>query len=268
MFGYILLSKANANKQETKEYRAHYCGLCHVLKEKYGKKGMMSLSYDMVFLELLLSDLYDQERETVTESCPVHPLSRHQATFTSASRYAADMEILLYYYSLLDNAYDEKKDIKKAEEYKNYAENVSRLYPREAKAVKDGLIKIHEEEEKNNKDLVYMSSLFGNILGEIFVWKKDDFFAPELRAIGESIGRFVYIMDAWCDKEKDKKKGIYNPIPEGMDKDEVHSLLLESAASASETFERLPLDEYVPILRNILYSGIWVKYEIKEKKND
>lgn len=269
MFGYILFSKANSTNEEFKAYRSHYCGLCHVLKEKYGKKGMMSLSYDMVFLEMLLSDLYDQERTEISERCTVRPARKHKAVYTNATTYAADMEMLLYYYSLLDNAYDEKKDIKKAEEYREAAERVSREYPAEAKAIKEGLIEIHEEEEKNSKDYVHMASIFGKILGEIFVWKKNDFFAPELRAIGEALGRYIYIIDAWCDKEKDKKKGIYNPLPENMSKDEVSALLTEYAASATDIFERLPLDEYVPLMRNILYSGIWVKYDLKkEGKND
>ena len=72
MFGFVVLSKENASEEERSIYKSHYCGLCHVLGERYGKKGMMALSYDMVFLEMLLSDLYDEEKTTGTETMHTH----------------------------------------------------------------------------------------------------------------------------------------------------------------------------------------------------
>ena len=44
----------------------------------------------------------------------------------------------------------------------------------------------------------------------------------------------------------------------------MREMLLDAASSASDAFERLPLDQHVFILRNILYSGIWSKF--KEEK--
>ena len=61
MFGYVTADIANMSKEEKACYKAHYCGLCHVLKERYGTAGTSLLSYDMTFLEMLLSDLNDAE---------------------------------------------------------------------------------------------------------------------------------------------------------------------------------------------------------------
>ena len=111
-----------------------------------------------------------------------------------------------------------------------------------------------------------MALLFGRILGEIFVQDDEDFFASELRLIGCGLGRFIYILDAYNDRVKDQKKGLYNPLGQEMSNDEVKELLLDAASIASAAFERLPLDEYIPILRNILYSGIWTKFKAEDKK--
>ena len=54
MFGYVTADIANMSKEEKACYKAHYCGLCHVLKERYGAAGTSLLSYDMTFLEMLL----------------------------------------------------------------------------------------------------------------------------------------------------------------------------------------------------------------------
>ena len=40
------------------------------------------------------------------------------------------------------------------------------------------------------------------------------------------------------------------------------------AAKAAESFERLPLVENAEILRNILYAGIWGKYELVKAKRE
>ena len=73
--------------------------------------------------------------------------------------------------------------------------------------------------------------------------------------------------------EKDRKKGNYNPWkPIAQEKDfdgRVRQILMMEAAEASRQFEKLPIIEYVDILRNILYSGIWTKYDrIKSREKE
>lgn len=265
MFGFVVLSKENASEEERSIYKSHYCGLCHVLGERYGKKGMMALSYDMVFLEMLLSDLYDEEKTTGTETCHIHPFKGHAYTYTKVSEYAADMQMLLYYYSLLDNVHDEGRDKKKAENYKENVKALMQKYPRQAEAIKKGLEEIERKEGENERDASLMSLLFGRILGEIFVISDEDFFSSELRTLGCGLGRFIYLIDAWTDKKKDSKKGLYNPLDAKIDENQIKAMLLDAASAASDAFERLPLDEYISILRNILYSGIWIRFKAEEK---
>ena len=72
-------------------------------------------------------------------------------------------------------------------------------------------------------------------------------------------------MDAYEDMEKDNKRGNYNPflLSRGRQKNAelAEQCLNMMAASTAESFERLPLVENVEILRNILYAGIWSKFE-------
>ena len=109
------------------------------------------------------------------------------------------------------------------------------------------------------------------MLAELFCWKEDEW-QKELRGLGFFLGKFIYLMDAFEDMEKDTKKGSYNPFllnREAINNAELaeHSLNL-MAASAAECFERLPLIENVEILRNILYAGIWTKYELVKGKRE
>ena len=61
LFGYIIVNKPEMKFKEFDLYHAYYCGLCRSLKKCYGMAGQISLSYDMTFLAMLLSGLYEPE---------------------------------------------------------------------------------------------------------------------------------------------------------------------------------------------------------------
>ena len=57
MFGYIVVNQPELRIREWEIYHSYCCGLCRVLKKKYGRVGQATLSYDMTFLLILLSGL-------------------------------------------------------------------------------------------------------------------------------------------------------------------------------------------------------------------
>ena len=59
MFGYVVLNKPEIKFKDFDMYRSFYCGLCRELRERYGISGQITLSYDMTFVILLLSALYE-----------------------------------------------------------------------------------------------------------------------------------------------------------------------------------------------------------------
>ena len=76
MFGYIGIHKPELKIREYEAYQAGYCGLCRSLKERHGRLGQMTLRYDMTFLAILLTGLYEPETGTGNRRCPAHPIRR------------------------------------------------------------------------------------------------------------------------------------------------------------------------------------------------
>ena len=72
MFGYGQYVTGQNENQRLLYIRAYYCGLCKVLKEKYGFLGQMTLTYDMTFLVLLLTSLYEEKSTHEQNRCVVH----------------------------------------------------------------------------------------------------------------------------------------------------------------------------------------------------
>ena len=117
-----------------------------------------------------------------------------------------------------------------------------------------------------------MAGLTGKFLGEMFVCREDEWQA-DLRS-GFYLGKFVYLMDAYEDFETDKRKNAYNVFrvqrKEDMQNlDTFVKLLLTSMMSeCAKSFERLPILMHADILRNVLYSGVWTKYEYNRLKRE
>ena len=119
-----------------------------------------------------------------------------------------------------------------------------------------------------------MAGLTGEMLGEIMCWREDEW-QEELRTLGFYMGKFIYLMDAYEDYEADQKKNCYNPLvymekENDQEFDTFCKLLLTSMMSeCAKSFERLPILLHADILRNILYSGVWSRYEylqLRKKK--
>ncbi len=265
MFGYVVVNQQELKFKEYDLYRAYYCGFCRMLRSKYGFTGQFTLSYDMTFLILLLSDLYDKKDQLADTHCIAHPFTKHPTRTNEITEYAADMNMILSYYSCLDNWQDEKKlrSLLMANLLKKGENRAAVDYGKKAAIVKDRLDRLHAAEEADSADIDLVSGYFGDMMAELFAIYEDDW-EPVLRRVGFFLGKFIYIMDAYDDLDKDAKSGSYNPLLSRRDQEGfdawVKQILTMMMAKCCEAFELLPCVENVSILRNILYSGVWSRY--------
>lgn len=271
MFGYIAANLEEMKLKDYRIYRAFYCGICQDLKEYHGQISRTTLTYDMTFLAILLEGLYEPEEERGAYSCAAHPFQKHPSIRSEVTAYAADMNVLISYFNLLDDWEDDRKilPLMAAGFMKRDMHRLCGKYPRQIKAIRRYLVKLKACEEEHSPDLDRASGDTGELMAEIFQWKEDHW-VPTLRQIGYYIGKFIYLMDAYDDVEKDRKAGNYNPwlgiAGEKDFRERAEEILVLLAAQCSREFEKLPIIEYVDILRNILYSGIWTKYNNMENK--
>ncbi len=275
MFGYVIANKEQLTAEQEQIYRAYYCGLCHSLKRQFGTFGRLTLNYDMTFMVLLLSDLYDPKTHQKWLRCMVHPRRKKKIAGNELIDYGAAMNVLLAYYNFLDDWEDERRRTARtaAMRLHRFIPEIQKRYPRQTRAVLEGMEALRAEEAKGPRDLDTAANIFGALLGQLFMYRKD-YWAEDCRKFGEALGHFIYWMDAYEDLEKDRKRAGYNPLTliEVLPDFEVRveEMLKNSLGECALILERLPLAEHLDILRNILYSGIWSKYELlkKEKKND
>ena len=271
MFGYVTINSNELKEGEAGRYRAYYCGLCRSLHKSYGRVGHVTLTYDMTFLVILLNSLYEKELSLVSSRCIVHPAGRHDMLCGVFSEYAADMNIMLSYYNLLDDWRDERRVLKKAAAMllSGRMKQLAVKYPRQNAALERYMRELLQIESSEEDDLEKAALLTGELLAEIFVFE-EDVWARLLRRMGMYLGKFIYLMDAFEDVDRDIAGGSYNPLKGIRDREDFPDLcrdiLMMQMAECCRAFEQLPLELDVGLLRNILYSGVWVRFAAKYNK--
>lgn len=281
MFGYVTVYKPELKIKDFNQYKSYYCGLCRTLKEDFGFTGQMTLSYDMTFLVVLLTSLYESETKSIEKRCKTHPIKKQPMLVNEISRYGAKMNVLLSYYHFLDDWHDEKsvKGLAAYKVMKKKAKKIAKAYPRQAKVIKESLKELARLESENCQNIDQVAGQFGNLMADLIVYKQDPW-EGTLRRLGFFLGKFIYIMDAWDDLDKDIKKDSYNPLKnfykEHTEKEYnqiCYDMMEMMMAETSSAFELLPCVQDVDILRNIIYAGVWTKYntklaqQAKEKNN-
>ncbi len=272
MFGYLVSNVDILSKEQKEKYRSFYCGLCRQLSVQYGSTGRATLTYDFTFVNLVLDAVYDCQDTETKSHCPLHPITTHLETTNEFSEYCSDMNIYLNYFKYVDDVNDENsnKAKKKKEKLSPYLKGIEEKYPAICQIVKDQLKAIEQTEIDDILDPFVGADQFGVIMGVLMAADRNDEQTEALRAFGYHIGRFIYLLDAVIDLKDDLKTCAYNPLIQ-MDSRNFEAMLNNVMEGVDIAYQKLPIHKNKDLIDNVIYSGIWSRYEIylrQEKKNN
>ena len=266
MLGVMTIRKDELKFREYDRYRGYYCGLCRAIGQRCSSACRMALSFEMTFMAMLHTSLYEPETTSEKHRCVVHPIGKQLMLANEAIDYAADISAIISYYDLLDGWQDERRADKLAASalLKSAAARAGERLPRQKEAVERYVKRLHEIEKTNDQNLDAAANLTGEMLAELYVMR-EDVYAKDLRELGFYLGKFIYLCDSYEDIERDIKKKNYNPLitryADEAFAENCEQMLSDMMARAAMAFERLPLLEDAEIMRNILYSGICLRFE-------
>ena len=274
MFGYVIARKETLSEEQLARYRGCYCGLCHGLKDHYGSLHRLALNYDMTFLILVLSALYEPEERQDSKRCAVHPAKPQAFWQNDFTAYGADLTVALTYHKLRDDWLDEGHRLKKGlmDQLQGAYDKVKTRLPRQCALIEEELATLLALEKAGETVPDKCAAAFGRLMAGLFV-TRDDHWAPVLWDMGFFLGQFIYLQDAAVDLHKDAKKGRYNPLlllhgGKEQPLSEFEPLLLMVAAQCAAAFDRLPLVQDAGLLKNILYEGVWTRYHEARAKQE
>ena len=196
MFGHIQANLNDLSPEEKTRYQGAYCGLCHTIGSRHAFLARLGLSYDLTFLSLLLSSLYEPDEQCKNCRCIIHPCKKRNSVSSCCTEYAADMTIALTYYKCLDDWKDDKNLLRLG-----YAKLLERSYrkvksqwPRQCKAIETELDVLSRIEQGKSSAPDAAANSFGRLMAELFVLH-DDNWENCLRSLGYGLGRYIYFAD-------------------------------------------------------------------------
>ncbi len=272
MFGNLTANRNYLSLEEDARYRAAYCGLCRSIRSRYGQLAGFTLNYDLCFLIFLLQSLYEAEEDSGTGTCIPHPVNARPWWQCQFTEYAADMNMALGYLKLLDNWEDDGSlpSLAASSYLRNTYKKILQKYPRQCTAMKQSLDSLSAIEQQRDENPDAAAETFALMMAEVFVYREDRW-AETLRGLGASLGRFLYILDAALDLDRDTVRNSYNPfrryygLPDNEDR--FRDILKMLLGDVLQYFDRLPLVSDAGILKNILCFGLWINFDKKYVTN-
>lgn len=274
MFGYVTICKEQLSEEGFDTFRAYYCGLCHEIGRRCSQAARLGLSYDITFLAVTLSSLYGAG-ETKKLRCFAKPWkARLCAENDEAVQYAADMGVLLAYLKCRDDWQDEHslKSLLKMLLLGGGAKKAGRRHGNTSEEIRKHLSHLAELEAEKCASLDETADCFAKILETLFA---PDFIGDKgqrraLAWLGYNIGRWIYIIDAFCDMEKDIKEKNYNPFicaNEGKTVREIKTTVRETLAesltftleNAASAYNLLEIKRNRELMENILFTALKAK---------
>ena len=217
MFGYIKPNIGELKVKDYELYKATYCGLCRTMGKCTGRMSKMTLSYDFVFFALLRMAMEKTKGEVKKRRCPIHPLKKRlMLEINPALEYSAKASVLLTRLKLKDNVCD-------THGFSRFLARITCLLTVFFKKTDKSLLPLAEkikgcfEEllalEKDGCDSIDMvANTSGELIGQVAAFGLDEKNSTLAYEIGFHLGKWVYVIDACDDLERDVKKGSYNVL--------------------------------------------------------
>lgn len=266
MFGYIKTHRPQLRVCEDETYKGIYCTLCKALGKRYGVLSRMLLSYDSAFLAIASMALTDEKVCFQRKRCPFNPTKKCHfcKNIPEEILFAADITVLLSYHKAQDNIAD--STFFKALVYRILLILMLRMYkkavknrPDAAKLIVSYMANQAEVEKKKTRSIDEAAEPTAVLLGNIYsLYESNEQLRQKRYKIGYFLGRWIYMIDAFDDIDKDKKSGNYNPFVFGNDNFEnVKGDILMTAGEAANALKELELKSFKGIVENVIIDGLY-----------
>lgn len=266
MFGYIKVQKGDLLVKEYEAYKSIYCGLCRQMGKDYSPFSRFILSYDCTFYAMFLMSKYRTCDGFENKRCCCLPTKKCTYCKTESNHLskAAAFSVIAVYYKLVDDIADSKFVKKLLYKFLKFIvsfwrKKASKKFPELDVAVKNMVDEQFMAEKDINCHLDMACEPTAKMMATILELESSDPAQKRLlHQMGYGLGRFIYMIDAVDDFEKDKKKGNFNPF--NSYKENTYQVmknnLSQSLAMTYDAYNLLDFVDFKGILDNIILKGL------------
>ena len=213
MFGYVRPDTPYLYIKDQTLHQALYCGVCKGIGQSCGQLARFGLSYDVAFLSAVLHNLLGQDVKIEKQHCVTHCIRiKQMAEVDELTKQLGALNTELAYYKCIDDVSDGDKGGAKKLVFSKGHKRAQKQYPELCAIVRE-YIQAQEKTERAATDSVDRAA----DASATMLARLSDYFLKERRtedsyALFYDLGKWVYVIDALDDYDKDLKKNAYNPF--------------------------------------------------------
>jgi len=265
MFGYVNVKKERLSKGESGLWQSFMCALCMSTKNQFGNAARLIVGNDVTFLSVLFHSATDADVKVTQKHCFSHPIRKQTMLETDElSDKLACANVLLAYYNAADDVADGggskaktalrmlKKPFEKAKSWTTL----------EA-VIRENCQALFELEKQGCDNIDEVCHPFSNLTAQLcrqVVGEQAEGFLTDLCY---NVGKWIYLIDALDDVEKDIKNKNYNPfvcayrlesVADAKNHlDEIKFLMYAVLNRVASCYNDLGLKKYACLTRNVVY---------------
>lgn len=211
MFGYIKTDYPYLYMKDNILYKAMYCGLCKGIGKTCGQKARFLLNYDLTFLSIFLHNVYGLDVKVEKQRCIAHHVvKRPIAVPDELTLRIANLNVILAYHKLNDNVIDDGSGRIKRSIFKSSYKKAKKKEPVLDKIVENWYSKLLKLEKDNCDSIDISADPFGQMISSLVKELLGDKFDQNISTLSYYLGKWIYLIDALDDFDKDKKKESFN----------------------------------------------------------
>ena len=274
MFGYVTPDKNYLYLKDYALYQGVYCGICKATKEVFGNLPRIATNYDSVFLSALVMNLSDVDVVMTKQNCILHPFRRkNMAIPNEVLKKVGILNVLLLYYKLEDAVLDGGgAKYRWAKRLLGGAHRrAAKLMPREDEIIRVQYGKLRQLEREKCGSIDRVADCFGVMMRDLC---RDLTIVNDQQAYENlcyHTGRWIYLIDALDDLEKDFQSGNFNVFLAAYGdftdrasflaahREEIEFSLLSSVGSINLSCGKLEFHFNSDLIRNIAERGLRLK---------
>ncbi len=269
MFGYLDIEKDKLEEGKRGLWQTFMCGMCFSTKRQFGNVPRLFISNDVNFFNVLFHSIRGKDINLEYRRCFSHPFKKRTvAEQTELADKMAAANVLLTYWNLYDDVVD-GGNVKKKTAFralkKPYIE-AKNILPEMDVMLSERYAELRRMEMQNNANIDMVSHCFAQLTMQFAEQILETDADERVKNLCYNLGKWIYLIDALDDVEKDADKGNYNPFAAcygtsdrkqlSLKFDELQFVMFAVLNRVAMSYNDLNLDLYTCILKNVLFESI------------
>jgi hypothetical protein len=214
MFGYLKPETPYLYIKDDTLYKALYCGVCKSIGRTCSQEARLSLTYDIAFFSAVVHNLAGEDVKISKQRCVTHWIKKRPMVEKGdrLTDLCAQINVELAYYKIKDDILDGNGGKGKLLFFKKSHKRVLKQNPQISQIIERNYSALFELEKQKCSSIDRVCEPFSQMMVELAELVLGEKATESVKKLFYFLGKWIYLIDALDDYQKDVKEKAYNPL--------------------------------------------------------